>query len=219
MTTEAVKLELEPREVLGKKVKQLRRTGVVPVHLYGPGVESRSLQCQQREVVRALARSGGTTPIMITVKGASAELLTFAREVQWHPVRGDILHVDFLAVRATQRMAAQVPITLVGESPGARDAGGTAMQQLRELSIEALPMEIPSEIELDLALLTDPEGALRAGDITLLGNITLLTDPEDVVVRIEVTRAEEPVGAPEDVGGAQAPEGGPAEEPGSEEGP
>ena len=218
MTTEAVKLELEPREVLGKKVKQLRRTGVVPVHLYGPGVESRSLQCQQREVVRALARSGGTTPIMITVKGASAELLTFAREVQWHPVRGDILHVDFLAVRATQRMAAQVPITLVGESPGARDAGGTAMQQLRELSIEALPMEIPSEIELDLALLTDPEGALRAGDITLLGNVTLLTDPEVVVVRIEVTRAEEPVGAPEDVGGAQVPEGGPAEEPGSEEG-
>ena len=218
MTTEAVKLELEPREVLGKKVKQLRRTGVVPVHLYGPGVESRSLQCQQREVVRALARSGGTTPIIVTVKGASAEFLTFAREVQWHPVRGDILHVDFMAVRATQRMAAQVPITLVGESPGARDAGGTAMQQLRELSIEALPMEIPSEIELDLALLTDPEGALRAGDIILLGNITLLTDPEDVVVRIEVTRTEEAVGAPEDGGQPHAPEGGPAEEPGGEEG-
>ena len=210
MTTEAVKLELEPREVLGKKVKQLRRAGITPVHLYGPGVESQSLQCEQREVLRALARSGGTTPIVVTVQGQTGERLTFAREIQWHPVRGDILHVDFIVVRATQLVAAQVPINLVGESPGARESGGTAIQQLRELSVEALPLDIPAETELDLETLTEPDGVLRAGQIALPANVTLLNDPEEVVVRIEAAREEEPVPVGEDAGEAQdgdAPEG------------
>jgi large subunit ribosomal protein L25 len=195
MTSQAVKLELQTREVLGQKVKQLRREGIIPVHVYGPDMEPRSLQCEHREVLRALARSGGTTPIMVTVQGERGEQLTFAREIQWHPVRGDILHVDFLAVRATQRVTAQVPINLVGESPGAHQAGGSVIQQLRELTIEALPMEIPSEIEVNLEGLTDPDGAIRAGDLVLPPNIVMLTDPEDVVVRIEVTRAVEEVEA------------------------
>ena len=207
MTTEAVKLELEPRDVLGKKVKQLRRTGVVPVHLYGPEVESRSLQCTQREILRALARSGGTTAIVVTVKGESGEQLTFAREVQWHPVRGDILHVDFMAVRATQRMTAQVPINLVGESPGAREISGTPIQQLRELTVEALPLEIPPVLEVNLEILTDPNGVIRAGEITLPANVDMLTNAEEVVVRIEAARVEEVVEAEigEGAEGAAAP--------------
>ncbi|HZA23036.1 MAG TPA: 50S ribosomal protein L25 [Dehalococcoidia bacterium] len=191
MTTQAVKLELQPREILGKKVKQLRREGIIPVHLYGPDMEPRFLQCEHREVLRALARSGGTTPILVSVQGERSEQLTFAREIQWHPVRGDVLHVDFLAVRVTQRVTAQVPINLVGESPGAKEAGGSAIQQLRELTIEALPLEIPSEIEVNLEELTDPNGTIRAGDLVLPPNVAMLTDPEDVVVRIEVTREEE----------------------------
>lgn len=209
MTTQAVKLELQLREVLGKKVKQLRREGIIPVHLYGPDMEPRSLQCEHREVLRALTRSGGTTPIVVTVQGERGEQLTFAREIQWHPVRGDILHVDFLAVRATQRVTAQVPINLVGESPGAREAGGSAIQQLRELTVEALPLEIPSEVEVNLEDLTDPDGAIRAGDLVLPPNVEMLTDPEDVVVRIEAARAEvEEVEAEEEAAaeeGAEAP--------------
>ena len=63
MTTEVVKIQLEIRDVIGKKVKQLRKEGIIPVHLYGPNIESRALQCEQKEIVRALASSGGTTPI------------------------------------------------------------------------------------------------------------------------------------------------------------
>jgi large subunit ribosomal protein L25 len=191
MTTEAVKLELIPRTILGKKVKQLRRAGIVPVHLYGPDVKPRSLQCEQRELLRALAKSGGTTPIVVAVQGERDEQLTFAREIQWHPIRGDILHVDFLAVKATERVSAQVPINLIGESPGAKEAGGATIQQLYELTVEALPLEIPNEVVIDLEELTDPDGVIRAGDITLPSNVDMLTDPEDVVVRIEVTRAVE----------------------------
>ena len=196
MTSQAVKLELKFRDILGKKVKQLRREGTTPVHLYGPEIESRPLQCDQRELLRALSRAGGNTPIMVAVEGEQDERLTFARELQWHPTRGELLHVDFIAVQATLRMSAQVPISLIGESPGAREAGGTAIQQLRELQVEALPLEIPHEIEIDLAQLVDPNGIIRAGDIQLPPNVSMLTDAEDVVVRIEITRAVEtfPVG-------------------------
>ena len=191
MTTASISLELSPREVLGKKVKRLRQQGVIPVHLYGPGVDPQPLQCETTKLVDVLVRAGGNTAVTVTVQGGQETHLAFAREIQWDPRRDDILHVDFLAVDASWPVSAQVPITLIGESPGARTAGGTVMQQLRDLNVEALPLEVPRELELDLTMLTEPDGVLRAADIVIPGNVTLLTDPEDVVVRIEVLRAVE----------------------------
>ena len=191
MTTASINLELSPREVLGKKVKRLRQQGVIPVHLYGPGVDPQPLQCETTKLVDVLVRAGGNTAVTVTVQGGQETHLAFAREIQWDPRRDDILHVDFLAVDASRPVSAQVPITLIGESPGARTAGGTVMQQLRDLNVEALPLEVPRELELDLTMLTEPDGVLRAADIVIPGNVTLLTDPEDVVVRIEVLRAVE----------------------------
>ncbi len=203
MTTASISLELSPREVLGKKVKRLRQQGVIPVHLYGPGVDPQPLQCETTKLVDVLVRAGGNTAVTVTVQGGQETHLAFAREIQWDPRRDDILHVDFLAVDASRPVSAQVPITLIGESPGARTAGGTVMQQLRDLNVEALPLEVPRELELDLSMLTEPDGVLRAADIVIPGNVTLLTDPEDVVVRIEVLRAvEEEVFAEEE--GAEA---------------
>ena len=191
MTTASISLELSPREVLGKKVKRLRQQGVIPVHLYGPGVDPQPLQCETTKLVDVLVRAGGNTAVTVTVQGGQETHLAFAREIQWDPRRDDILHVDFLAVDASRPVSAQVPITLIGESPGARTAGGTVMQQLRDLNVEALPLEVPRELELDLTMLTEPDGVLRAADIVIPGNVTLLTDSEDVVVRIEVLRAVE----------------------------
>jgi large subunit ribosomal protein L25 len=188
MTTEAVSLDLTPREVMGKKVKQLRRAGITPVHLYGPGVEPRPLQCETPRLIEVLARAGGNTPITITIHGEQGERLAFAREIQWDPRRDDILHVDFLVAEATRPVSAQVPIVLIGQSPAARVSGGTVMQQLRDLSVQALPLEMPNELEVDLAELTEPDGVIRAADIRLPGNVTLLADPEEVVVRIEMPR-------------------------------
>ena len=202
MTTEAVKIQLQVRDVIGKKVKRLRQEGIIPVHLYGPEIESRALQCAQKEIVRALASSGGTTPITVSVDGESDEQLTFAREVQWHPVRGDILHVDFLAVAANQKVTSQVPLVLTGESLGARLAGGTAALQMREILVEALPLDIPSEIEVDINGMTETSSVVRAGDVKVPSNITIVTDSEEMVVRIEVTRPSQPM----------ATDGGAAEE-------
>ena len=93
--TEAPGLELEPREILGKKVKRLRREGIVPVHLYGQGIASRALQCERSKLVRALAQAGEGKPITISIVGETGPLTVTAREVQWNPRNDHLLHVDF----------------------------------------------------------------------------------------------------------------------------
>lgn len=214
MTTEAITLELDPRAIMGKKVKTLRREGIIPVHLYGQGVESRALQCSAPKLIQVLSRAGGNTPITITISGEGGSQLAFAREIQWDPRRDNLTHVDFLVAEATRLVSAQVPIVLIGESSGARASGGTVMQQLRTVDVEALPLEMPAQVEIDLAVLTEAAGVIRAGDLAFAANVNLLTDPDEVVVRIEAARVEVDVVSEE--AEAEVEEAG---EPSSEEDP
>ena len=200
MTTNAIQIELEPRELMGKKVSRLRRVGIVPVHLYGPGMEPRSLQCQASRLIRVLAQAGGATPIGITIQGESQTHLAFAREIQWDPRRDDLLHVDLVAANINVLVTAQVPITFIGESAGARDVGGTVIQQLRTIDVQALPLEMPSQIEIDLAIMSESDSVLRVADLSLPGNATVLTDSEELVARIELPRVAEEISVGEDLG-------------------
>ena len=211
MTTNAVQIELDPRELMGKKVGRLRRAGIVPVHLYGPGMEPRSLQCQSSTLIRTLATAGGATPIHIPIAGESGTHLAFAREIQWHPMRDDLLHVDLLAADITRPVTAQVPVVLTGESAGARSVNGTVMHQLRTVGVQALPMEMPGQIEIDLAVMDSPDSVIRAADLPIPVSATLLTDSEELVVRIELPRVAEEVAATEE-GSEEDAEGGAEEE-------
>ena len=191
MTTNLVQIELDPRELTGKKVARLRRVGIVPVHLYGPGMEPRSLQCQTSTLIRTLAAAGGATPIHITIQGESGTHLAFAREIQWDPMRDNLLHVDLLAADISRPVTAQVPVILIGESAGARLVNGTVMHQLRTVDVQALPLEMPSQIEADLDTMESADSVIRAGDLPIPASATLLTDAEDMVVRIELPRVAE----------------------------
>jgi len=215
MTTNAVEIELNSRELMGKKVGRLRRAGIVPVHLYGPGMESRALQCNASQLIRVLATAGGATPIHITIQGEPGNHLAFAREIQWDPKRDDLLHVDLLAADVSRPVTAQVPIVLIGESAGARTVSGTVMHQLRTVDIQALPLEMPSEIELDISVMEEPDSVIRVSDLLIPENATLLSDVEELVVRIELPRVEVEVeveeGLEEGEEGAGADDGGAAE--------
>ena len=207
MTTNVIQIELDPRDVIGKKVSRLRKAGIVPVHLYGPGMEPRALQCQASRLIRVLAQAGGATPINITIQGESETHLAFAREIQWDPRRDDLLHVDLLAADVSRPVTAQVPVILIGESPGARLVSGTVMQQLRTIDVQALPLEMPSQIEIDLIVMEDADSVIRVSDLPLPGNTTVLTDSEELVARIELPRVVEEVAVGE-VEGAEEGEGG-----------
>ncbi len=193
MTTNAVQIELDPRELTGKKVGRLRRAGIVPVHLYGPGMEPRALQCQTTQLIRVLATAGGATPIQITIQGEPGNHLAFAREIQWDPKHDELLHVDLLAADVSRPVTAQVPVILVGESAGARNVSGTVMHQLRTVDIQALPLEMPSQIEVDISVMEEADSVIRVSDLPVPESSTILSDLEELVVRIELPRVAEEV--------------------------
>ena len=209
-----IALVLQPRTTLGKKVKALRRAGTVPVHLYGPAIASRPLQCQSQELIKVVAQAGGHTPISVTVEGEKEEHLAFVREIQWDPIRGNLFHVDLLRAEATQRLSADVPVVMTGKSPGAREVG-TVVQLLYSVTVEALPLDMPPELSVDLSSMVQPDAVVRVGDMAVPSNVSLLTDPEAVVARIELPKEIEEEA--EVVEGKAAEEASPeAEEPQAE---
>ena len=203
---EQIALDLEPRVVLGKKVKTLRRNGIIPVHVYGASDEPESLQCERSALERVLARAGSSTPVFLGINGRSERQLAMVREVQWEPIKGSLLHVDFLRVEAAVPITVDVQLVFEGESVGARALGGTVSHALYNLTVQALPLDAPSSLTVDLSTLTETQMAIRAQDVELPPNVILDSDPEAIVARIDMPHAgverEDEMGAPE----AQAPE-------------
>ena len=182
-------LSLSQRTVTGKKVKQLRKQGILPVHMYGSGIESQSLQAEAGELRRVLPRVGANIPVSVSVDGSDDENICFVREVQRHPVTEDLLHVDFLRVDITQTISAEVPIALIGHAP-ATQQGGTLLQPLTSLLVEALPMNIPASVEADVSGLDDFEKSIIVSDITVADNVTVLTESDEFVARVTPPRVE-----------------------------
>ena len=182
-------LGLSQRTVTGKKVKQLRKQGIMPVHMYGSGIESQSLQGSAGELRRVLPRVGANIPVSVQIEGSDDENICFVREVQRHPVTEDILHVDFIRVDVTQTISAEVPITLIGHAP-ATQQGGTLLQPLTSLLVEALPMDIPASVEADISDLDDFEKSIVVSDIVVSDNVTVLTDSDEFVARVSPPRVE-----------------------------
>lgn len=182
-------LSLSPRTVTGKKVKRLRKQGILPVHMYGNGIDSQSLQAEAGELRRILPRVGSNIPVSVAVDGSDEENICFVREVQRHPVTEDLLHVDFIRVDITQTISAEVPITLIGSAP-ATQQGGTLLQPLTSLLVEALPMNIPASVEADISGLDDFEKSIVVSDIAVADNVTVLTDSDEFVARVTPPRVE-----------------------------
>ena len=188
-----VRIAAEERVALGKKVKALRRSGITPIHVYGPGGPSLSLQSDTYDLVHALGVVGQTSPMTVQVGGE--EHFVMVQHIQRHPVNERLLHVDLLRVSRTQRIHASVPLHFEGEAPGARAASATLSEDLHELAVEALPTDIPHAIVVDLAVLSDSDSVIHAGDLELPAGVTMVTDPGAYVARIithaAVTEEEE----------------------------
>ncbi len=189
MTMESETLALSRRSVLGKKVKRLRRQDITPAHMYGSGIEAQALQGDGAALRRLLPRVGTNIPVSVQVEGSDAENICFVREVQRHPVTEDVLHIDFIRVDVTQTISAEVPITLTGVAP-ATQQGGTLLQPLTTLLVEALPMNIPASIEADVSGLDDFEKSIVVSDIAVAANVTVLTDSDEFVARVSPPRVE-----------------------------
>ena len=183
-----IALELEARVVLGKKVKTLRRNGIIPVHVYGSREAPESLQCERASLEKALSQAGASTPLFLSIEGKPEPQLAMVREVQREPMREGLLHVDFLRLEAAKPITVDVPLAFEGASMGAAASGGSVAQMLHTLSVQALPLDIPSTLAVDLATLTEPQMVIRAQDVALPSGLSLAGDPEALVARIDLPR-------------------------------
>ncbi len=189
---EGLVLKAEPRTVTGRRpVRRLRRTGLIPAVLYGPGVEPRNLQVRALDVERVL-RAGGTTQLVdLEIEGEKRPFKVLIRELQRHPVKRSLLHVDFVQVSLKEKLEVEVPIVLVGESPAVAAGIGTVNQVLDTLAVLCLPTDIPSQIEVDLSALTQENDVIRAADIALPERVELAEEPDAAVVVLEYVKPEE----------------------------
>jgi large subunit ribosomal protein L25 len=185
-----LKLQASKREILGKKTRFLRRQGITPVHLFGHGLESLTLQCDTPDLQRTIARAGMTRLITLDIKGDKQPRSVFIREIQREPCSGEVLHVDFYQVRKTEKIKADVPIILVGEAPAMKEKGRVLTHSLTSLSVECLPDKLPPQIEVDLSPLEEMEQAIYVRDITFSPDITVITDAEQMVVKVSEARVE-----------------------------
>ena len=191
-----IELEVTNREILGKKVGSLRRQGITPVSLFGHNVKPMALQCDTVQLQRVLAQAGRARLVGLRIDKARKLRNVLVREVQRNAGTGQLLHVAFYQVRKAEKVSAEVPIALVGEAPALKFKENLLMQELNSLTIECLPDDIPPGVEVDISSLSEAEQAIRVKDIKLDEGLTVLNDPEQMVVKISalaVERAEEAV--------------------------
>lgn len=181
---EQIELQTATRKILGKKVKFLRRQGVIPVHLFGHGVESLSLQSEAAQLQRVLAEAGKTKIVSLKLDKDKKPRNVMIRETQRDTLTGELLHVDFYQVRMTEKIQVDIPIILVGEAPALKSKDNMMAQELYNLTIESLPDKIPPSVELDVSSLAEAEQSIHVRDITLAEGITIINDPEHMVVKI-----------------------------------
>jgi large subunit ribosomal protein L25 len=181
---EKLTLSADRRDVLGKKNRFLRRSGITPAHLFGHSLKSLALQCDTTELKRIIAHAGETRLISLKVQGEKEPKSVFVREIQRDPLGKHLLHVDFYQIKKGERMTLDVPIVLVGESPAMKGKGRMLSRGITELSIECLPDKVPPQIEVDVSQLVELEQTIHVKDIVLDPDIEVQVDPEQMVVKV-----------------------------------
>ena len=187
------------REVLGKKVKRLRREGVLPANVYGRGLESIAVQMPLRDARAMMIEHGTDTLIELRIEGESEGRPVVVRSVQRDVLSGVIRHIDFWQVDLTRTIQARVPVHLLGEAPAVHVYQGVLLQGLDAVLVEALPADIPEQFELSVDGLEELDSRLSVADLTIPDGVTVLTDPGATLARIARPRllAEEEEEVPE----------------------
>lgn len=181
-------LKVITRDTLGKKVRFLRRKGLTPANLYGPNIESIPLQVETTLLKRLIARVGRNALVTLMVDGKPRVVMI--RDIQRNPLTDDLLHVGFFQVEMTHRVRTEVPLLFLGDAPAAKSSRVMLLQDLTALQVEALPGELPRNIEVDLSGLEEIGQTIHVRDIPVSDTLEVLNDPDQVVVRVMETRVE-----------------------------
>ena len=214
-----------PREIVGKHVARLRRAGQLPAVVYGHRVASTSVTIDAHDFELLRRKAGPNALVDLSVDGKKADPVLI-HDVQVHPVTHRPLHVDLFLVQMTVELTVDVPLVATGVSPAIENDGGTLLHAIESVRIRALPDHLPQSIEYSIESLVDFDTAIHVRDLTIPSDVTLLTEADEIVAKVQAPRVEveEPTAAEleaaegEAVEGEEGAEGVPAAEGGSEDG-
>ena len=183
-----LELKASKRQVVGKKVGALRRSGVIPLHLYGHGIESMPLQADSLALGKLLQKAGTSRLISLSIEGDAEPRNVLIKETQTDYLGDTVIHVDLYQVSMTEKIKVVVPVTLVGESPAVKGKLGTIMLNMHSVEVACLPGDIPSSIEVDLGVLVNLDDAIHVRDLKTKEGIALVSDPGDLIVKVGTVR-------------------------------
>lgn len=211
MTT--YELQAEKRTILGKKVKQLRKKGVVPGNVFGKKTPSVAIQVDHKALVATLKKAGETSLVNVKIAGETKARPVLVAGYAQNPVTGELLHVDFHEVDLNQKTTAMVPVKVVGESEVVK-SGNVLVMLKNEIEVEALPTDLPDALEIDITSLTEVGATLHAKDLKVdRSKVTLSIEDEEPIVTVQEPAKEEVVEAPVAEGSEAAPAEGEAKAP------
>ncbi|MDY7041658.1 MAG: 50S ribosomal protein L25 [Chloroflexota bacterium] len=188
---EKIELRAEPRTIRAKKVKTLRREGLVPAVMYGRRTEPVLLQVQVPDLQRVLIRTGGNRLITLTIGDGKETHIALAREVQRDVITSAPLHVDFYEVTMTEKIRVQVPVMLLGESPVVARGEGMLLHMLDTIEIECLPGDLLDRIEVEVSDLDGFDQAVYVRDLDLPTTVELISEGDEMIVKVEPIAEEE----------------------------
>ena len=213
MATARPTLSAQHREVTGKAVARLRKAGQLPAVVYGHGVDSSNVTVDSHEFDVLRKHIGQNALVDLSVDGKAAQPVLI-HDVQIHPVHRRPLHADLFLVRMTEELTVDVPLVSSGESHAIEQLGGTLLHPTETVRVKALPDHLPQSIEYNIESLVDFDAAIYVRDLDIPSDVTLLTDPDEIVAKVQAPRIEieeEPVVEEGELEEGEVPEGEAAE--------
>jgi len=211
---EKVTITVKKRDILGKKVKKLRKEGILPANIYGKDVKSLAVQVSLKDFLLVYKKVGETGIVEVMVEGEKTPRHALIHNVQKDPETDQPLHADLHQVSLTEKITANIPVELVGESPAVAQKLGVLIQPLSEVEVEALPTDLPEQFTIDVSSLKEIDQAITVGDLKPPAGVKILTSEKEILVKINPPTKEEVPPPPAE---EAAPAGAPTEEKPTEE--
>lgn len=191
MTPPALLLQAQKRNLMGRKVKTLRREGMLPANIFGKKIKSVAIQVMMQDFSKVYEEAGETNLISLKVANEKQARPVLATNLQKDPVTDTVIHVDFREVDLSQKVTVAVPIEIVGESPAVKEKGAVLLRLLDEIEVEALPKDLPDKITIDISGLTEFDQGITVKDLKVAKEVAVLADPQESVVMVQEPKKEE----------------------------
>lgn len=188
--TDKIALTATPRTVLGKKVKKLRKENLIPANVFGSHIKSIALSVKVDEFRKVFEEAGESSIVYLSIEGETKQRPVLIRPPQTHPVTREVLHIDLRQVNLKEKIKAMIDLVLTGEAP-AQTQGALIIKLKDQIEVEALPTDLPEQIELDITSLNNVDDVVLAKDIKIdRTKINILLDDEEVLVKAEAPKEE-----------------------------